>query len=169
MLCGDFGVIIQSYALASSVRIKQGAEMKLITLFATCLLLVIGLVIQNRYITIAGGVLFLVGEVGHLILTYRAAKFCRAGQDHKWCRERTKSQKLVDGMWNWLVIVGLILWGVGSASNNEAMAISGAMLWIGRIVNHLIAGFILQNVAGIPLRMTYDGWKVGRPQRRRRR
>ncbi len=143
--------------------------MKLITLLATCLLLVVGLVIQNRYIAIAGGVLFLAGEVGHLILSYRAAKLCRAGQEDKWCRERTKSQKLVDGMWNWLFIVGLILWGVGGASNNEAMAISGAMLYIGRIVKYLIVGFILQEVAGIPLRMTYDGWKVGRYRRRRRR
>jgi hypothetical protein len=72
-------------------------------------------------------------------------------------------------MWNWLFIVGLILWGVGGASNNEAMAISGAMLYIGRIVKYLIVGFILQEVAGIPLRMTYDGWKVGRYRRRRRR
>jgi biotin transporter BioY len=134
---------------------QQGAEMKLITLLATCLILVIGWITYNRHIAIAGGVLFLAGELGNLILSYRAAVFYREGQDEKWLKEQTQSQEIVDGAWNWLFAVGLVSWFVGGASKNEAMEISGIMLYAGRIVSYLIGGFIVQNVSGVPLRMTH--------------
>jgi hypothetical protein len=147
---------------------KRCADVKVITLFATCILLVVGWTTYSEPIAITGGVLFLMGELAHLVWAYRAARFYHEGRDEEWRKEQTTSQKVVDGIWDWLSIVGLISMGVGGVTNNEAMGISGGMLWFGRILSYVIGGIITQVVAGIPLRMTYGGWKVNRSRRSRR-
>jgi hypothetical protein len=63
-----------------------------------------------------------------------------------------------------LVFTSLIVLG----SKNELFLLPGQIIWGGQMIMFALIGPILENFAGIPMRMTYGGWRVGRHRKTRK-
>jgi protein-S-isoprenylcysteine O-methyltransferase Ste14 len=136
------------------------SNVKLIVLLVAASLLITGAVNVNQWAAIAGALLYISLEIIDLVLEYRAAKLFREGA---WEPNEGKSIAETLSKWirNLLLFSGLFLMLGGY--------IAGVIIWVGSIICWFVAGVIAREVAGIPVRMGYGGWKVYRPRKRRTR
>jgi hypothetical protein len=135
--------------------------MKLAAYTLSALLFVLGLLEGGGKFAISGAVLFLVIELLALISDYRAAKEFREGI---W---EPKEKTTLGTMTDW--VRGIVLYGGTVLSVIQKRDEPVFILWVGIIGCWFLAGVIAQIVGGVPLRMTYGGWKVDRRRRRGRR
>ncbi len=146
---------------------KNVASIKLITLLVSTGSLLFALMKGNERFAIVGALLYISMELFELILEYRDAKMFRAGS---W--EPNEKKSLVEHLAAWvrgLLLFGGLLLMMGAEKESNGFSVSGGIIWIGTIVCWLIAGWIVRDVAGIPVRMGYGGWRVHRPRNRRKR
>jgi hypothetical protein len=101
--------------------------------------------------------MFILLEVIDLVSEYRETKSFRAGT---WEPTEKKSTVITLSKWlrGLLLYAGLFLMLAGY--------MAGVVIWVGTIICWFCAGIIAREVAGIPIRMGYGGWKVYRPRRR---
>ncbi|HEU0143206.1 MAG TPA: hypothetical protein VFQ47_00330 [Nitrososphaera sp.] len=136
------------------------SNVKLIALLVAAALLIFGAVSGNQWSAIAGASLYISSEIIDLVLEYHAAKLFSEGT---WEPNERKSIGETLSKWirNLLLFSGLFLALGGS--------IAGIIIWVGSIICWFVAGVIAREVAGIPVRMGYGGWKIYRPRKRRTR
>lgn len=121
-------------------------------------MLTTGLWLKSEVVQKIAAYLFLAFEVVGLVECYRAAKAYKAGT---WKPEPEGAlEKTASALRNIIIIGGLIL----CVTENTA----GIIIWVGVIVCWFASGVTTQNVAGIPLKMTYGGWAGNRKGRRRK-
>ena len=145
---------------------RHVATIKLIILLICAGLLLFALLKGGERFAIAGALLYFSMEIFELALEYHDAKLFRAGV---W--ELNENKSVIEHLAAWLR--GLLLFGglflmLGLEKERNGFSISGAIIWIGTIVCWLIAGWIVREVAGVPVRMGYGGWRVHRTRNRRR-
>jgi hypothetical protein len=136
------------------------SNVKLIVLLAAASPLIFGVVNVSQWAAMAGALLYISLEMIDLVLEYRSAKLFHEGV---WEPNDRKSIAETLSKWvrNLLLFSGLFLMLGGY--------IAGVIIWVGPIICWIAAGVIAREVAGIPVRMGYGGWKVYRPRKRRTR
>ncbi|MBA4260078.1 MAG: hypothetical protein C0446_13015 [Chitinophaga sp.] len=77
---------------------------------------------------------------------------------------KSKSVKITTLLEGILVVGSL----VAIASGNDLFLIPGQIIWFGQIALVVLVGPIVEFFVGMPMTMTYGGWRVRKFQRRRR-
>jgi hypothetical protein len=132
-------------------------------------LLAYGWLTPNPIFAKVGAIIYLLMSAFSLIGTYQASKQYRNGEWEPENKKQTMIQILSRVLELTILFVGLFAMMIGQQDDKRGLLVAGIIIWVGNILVWLISGFIAQSVAGIPLRMTYGGWKVYRPHRRRRK
>ncbi len=137
---------------------------KLVVISAAAILLAIGWFMDNVALSFAGVVAYGVTCLGEIVWQIRASLYYRQSRDDKWNIPKTKVEKVAGFLYGTVTVSGLLAPFV--AAHHKA-AESGFVIWIVAVFTWFMSGIIAQSVAGIPLRMTYGGWKGNRHRRRR--
>ena len=131
--------------------------MKLLIMLISALALILGLIGRAPEIVILGAIIHLSVGIAEHFGCYRAAKAYRAGV--------YKVVDLNEPVWvcssfieQTIAVAGLVL-AVFSKPNTDYQ-LAGIIIWGGTIINWIISGIILKNVACIPLSMGPGGWAV---------
>lgn len=139
---------------------------KLVALLTTTGLVAAGWIADHKMLAIAGIVAFGVVRLTDVVRQVRAAMYYRRGEDEKWQLPETRVRKAASYLDGTITIAGL---AAPFVATHHKAAESGFFLWIIAVADWVLSGIIAHSVAGIPLRMTYGGWKVDRGRARRHR
>ena len=117
---------------------------------------------QKGIIAIFGAILYLgaiLYEVICLIINSRKIKEAKDLQITK-----SKLDKIITLLEGILVVGSL----VAITSGNDLFLISGQIIWFGQIAFFVLVGPIVEIFVGIPMTMTFGGWRVRKFQHRRK-
>jgi hypothetical protein len=138
------------------------SNIKLAIVITSFLLIAYAWIFQKTPIAIIGAILYLGAMLYDVIdLIVKSKKF-KDGQDIEVAKSTSdKITTILEGI---LVIISLI----AMAAENDLYRIPGQIIWFGQIAVFVLVGPIVEIFAGIPMKMTYGGWRVRKYQRRRR-
>lgn len=138
------------------------SKVKLVIVATSFLLVAYGWIFQKDLIAIFGSILYL-GAMLYSILGLMAnsnkIKESR-GLDHA----KSKSEKITKLLEGIIVISSLI----AMTLENDLYHIPGQIIWFGQIVFFILGGPIVEYFTGLPMKMTYGGWRVRNYQRKRK-
>jgi len=144
-------------------------DMKIAAYFLSMGLLAYGWADRNMPFSLAGASLYLLTLVVILIEAFRSSRAYRANNE-VYVSPPGTVEKWLGGL---ITLVGLGAFCYGAPDfddrSKDMFVIPGMMIWVGSVVSFFFVGWIIQLVAGIPLRMGYGGWYVPRRRPKRRR
>ncbi len=140
--------------------------MRLAALITSAGLLAYAFVAHQASMAIVGAIVYVLGSALGLRAMYRAAKAHQAGVEDAWTRDvhRALTARIANVLNGVILFGGLIAFMLGGDGHDRALFLVGGIIWLGGIAIWFVAGVIVREVAGIPLRMGYGGWQVGRPR-----
>jgi len=126
-----------------------------------------GLLCHYAPLVIVGAVIHLAYGVADLFQHYHDSKLFRS--DTLPDLDSTISVRVTKWIEGTITLTGLVLVIATQRNVSSGYAIAGYVIWLGALVCYLVAGWIAQEVGGVPLRMGYGGWEIRRRKRRLRR
>jgi len=131
---------------------------KIILLLISTILIISGLIVVNKNLSIAGAFVFTFICLIDLPLEYKQAKLYRDGK-FKPSETKTPLENLENRFRQGMFIFSFVLMAFHQTS--------GGIIFVSAIISYFISGLITKEVAGIPLGMGYGGWKKRNFRRRR--
>jgi type IV secretory pathway TrbL component len=142
-------------------------NIKLAAYFTSVALIAFGVVRGGEPFTLAGASIFISTEIINLAYVYRAAKLFRGGQ-RDLNEGKSVSARIARVLRGSIICAGLIGVMMGQGEESSGFTTSAWTIWGGTIICFLVNGWIVREVAGIPLRMGYGEWYVARSRKARK-
>ncbi|AEW00262.1 hypothetical protein A4D02_23315 [Niastella koreensis] len=138
--------------------------MKLAILIASFLLLCFGIIYKLANLVLVGAFCYI------LSLLFDLAQAIILSRKYKKGIVEGKNKSRLVGV-SGLLQGSLILYGLIAIyiEHPKEIEISGQIIWFGSIAYYALVGIIVSELTGIPLTMTYGGWKAGYRKRKRRK
>lgn len=144
---------------------------RIILILSSVILILYGWSIKNQLVSIIGAIVFLCALFINLYRTYLLSKEFKNKKDDGEISIQEKdntTSKIERGIEGIITIASLI----GTVVFQDAEKIyfyPPLIIWVGIVVTYFLSGIIIKEVANIPLRMSYGGWKIYYPKTRRRK
>ena len=142
------------------------ARTRLAALIASVGLLAFALIAHHAIMAIVGASVYVLGSAIGLRATYCTARAFQAGVADEMPAPgpRSLTEHLGSVLNGVILFGGLIAFIIGGDGHDSPLFLPGAIIWLGGVAIWFVAGIIVREVAGIPLRMGYGGWRVEGPR-----
>lgn len=140
----------------------SNSNIKLFFVASSFFLIAYAWVSQNESIAISGAILYLLiilYEIIGLVINSKKIK-----EDENIEVTPNKSEKVTTVLEGALVLFSLF----AIISDYDLYRFTGQIIWFGQIGVFILGGPIIEFFTGIPMKMTYGGWRVRRHNRRRK-
>jgi Ca2+/Na+ antiporter len=143
---------------------------RIILMLSSVILILYGWITKNQFISIIGAIVFICALFINLYKTYLLSKEFKNRKDEEEISVQEKdntTSKIERGLEGTITIASLI----GTLAFQDAERIyfyPPLIIWVGIVVIYFISGIVIREVANIPLRMSYGGWKIYYPKKRKR-
>jgi len=127
--------------------------------------------LKDQLVSIIGAIVFLCSLLIKLYNTYLLSKEYRNMKDkeevfiQEKCNVILKIERGIEGTITIASLIGAVVF----QDSDRIYFYPPLIIWVGIIVTYFLSGIIVSEIANIPLRMTYGGWKVYYPKRKRRK
>lgn len=134
------------------------SDIKLAIVTISFLFIAYAWIFQNTKIATIGAIVYLgalLYDIINLIVKSKRFKDIEAA--------RSKSEKFITIL-DVILAIGSL---VAMAAENDLYRFPGQVIWFGQIAVFVLFGPILEIFAGVPMKMTYGGWRIRKYRRRR--